>query len=220
MDGITLTQKRYALKILEEAGMESCNSTQTPMEVGLQLSKAEGEKEIDANSPRESHGAAMKHCLRYLRGTTTLGLVFEYSASNIPRLIGYSDSSHNVDLDDGKSTTGMYSILVKVQSPGVRRSKTMWHCHFVKLSLWRILKQQGRIQSFMAEVNIFIEDITSLENVLKMNKLKCNMFPETEQRADILIKALGKIKFKEKRDLIGVQDLEFDDFKFKEERVD
>lgn len=47
--------------------------------------------------PKVSHGAAMKHCLRYVQGTTSYGL--------IPKLIGYSDSSHNVDLDDGKNTT-------------------------------------------------------------------------------------------------------------------
>ncbi|CAA7034524.1 unnamed protein product [Microthlaspi erraticum] len=43
---------------------------------------------------------------RYLKGTTTLGLTFERSSTRVPRLIGYSDSSHKVDPDDGKSTTG------------------------------------------------------------------------------------------------------------------
>ncbi|KAL1215285.1 Retrovirus-related Pol polyprotein from transposon TNT 1-94 [Cardamine amara subsp. amara] len=57
-------------------------------------------------SPKESHGTAMKHCLRYLQGTTCLGLMFERATSKLPKLICYSDSSHNVDLDDGKSTTG------------------------------------------------------------------------------------------------------------------
>lgn len=30
--GITLNQKRYALKILEESGMRNCNMSHTPME--------------------------------------------------------------------------------------------------------------------------------------------------------------------------------------------
>ena len=46
----------------------------------------------------------MKQCLRYLRGTTNYGLAFENARTT--RLVGYSDSSHNVDQDDGKSTTG------------------------------------------------------------------------------------------------------------------
>ena len=38
-----------------------------------------------------------------------------------------------------------------------------------------------------------------------------------EQRADILTKALGRIKFKEMRELVGVQDIV--NFKFKGENV-
>lgn len=55
--------------------------------------------------PKVSHGAAMKHCLRYVQGTTSYGLIFKRATQEIPKLIGYSDSSHNVDLDDGKNTT-------------------------------------------------------------------------------------------------------------------
>ena len=55
-------------------------------------------------SPRESHGGAIKHILRYLRGTVGYGIKYERMGQN--QLIGYSDSSHNVDPDDGRSTTG------------------------------------------------------------------------------------------------------------------
>lgn len=41
---ITLNQRRYALRILEEAGMKNCNLCHTPMEAGLKMSKAEHEK--------------------------------------------------------------------------------------------------------------------------------------------------------------------------------
>ena len=40
------------------------------------------------------------------------------------------------------------------------------------------------------------------------------------QKADILTKALGRIKFKEMRDLIGVQDVKDGEFKLKGENVD
>lgn len=43
---------------------------------------------------------------------------------------------------------------------------------------------------------------------------------EIEQKADILTKALGRIKFKEMRDFIGLQDVRNDDVKFKEENID
>lgn len=57
-------------------------------------------------TPRESHGAAMKQCLRYLQGTTSYGITFHRSNSAPMKTIGYSDSSHNIDPNDGRSTTG------------------------------------------------------------------------------------------------------------------
>ena len=135
-EGIVLNQAQYALKILEDAGMTNCNPTHTPMDISLKASKSENEKEVDATiyrknvgclryllhtrpdlsycvgvlsrymqSPRESHAIAMKQCLRYLKGTTTLGLVYNRCVAS-PKLVGYSDSSHNVDPDDGRSTMG------------------------------------------------------------------------------------------------------------------
>ncbi|GJT94907.1 hypothetical protein Tco_1090425 [Tanacetum coccineum] len=55
-------------------------------------------------SPRKSHACAIKQILRYLKGTTSFGI--KYNRSNDMKLVGYSDSSHNVDIDDGRSTTG------------------------------------------------------------------------------------------------------------------
>ncbi|GKA47578.1 uncharacterized mitochondrial protein-like protein [Tanacetum coccineum] len=118
-----------------EAGMEDCNATSYPMEKDLKLSKAEDEPEVEATqyqkvvgclryllhtrpyltysvgvvsrymqSLRESHARAIKQILRYLKGTTSFGI--KYNRSNDMKLVGYSDSSHNVDIDDGRSTTG------------------------------------------------------------------------------------------------------------------
>ena len=134
-DEIILKQERYAKKILEKAGMNECKSILVPMISGLELSKALDEKSIDGQQyrrsigclryllhtrpdlsysvgvlsrymqdPRESHGAALKQVMRYLQGTTGYGLVFKKSDKT--GLVGYSDASHSVDADDGKSTGG------------------------------------------------------------------------------------------------------------------
>ncbi|KAL1191901.1 Retrovirus-related Pol polyprotein from transposon RE1 [Cardamine amara subsp. amara] len=133
--GIVLKQERYASKILGETGMEECHAVHIPMDSGLKLSKAQKEMSIDEKEyrrnigclryllhtcpdlsyvvgvlsrymqePKESHGAALKQVLRYLRGTLSHGLTF--NRVNKDGLVGYSVSSHNVDVDDGKSTTG------------------------------------------------------------------------------------------------------------------
>ena len=132
---ITLNQRRYANKILSEAGMAECNATRTPMEFGLKVPKSAEEVSIDEkdfrrkigclryllrtrpdlpfsvgllsrymHDPKTSHGAALKHVLRYLKGTTSLGLVYKQGSAT--SLEGFSDSSHNIDEDDGRVTTG------------------------------------------------------------------------------------------------------------------
>lgn len=55
-------------------------------------------------APKRSHEAALKQILRCLQGTQPYGL--EFVRSNETRVVGYSDSSHNVDEDDGRSTIG------------------------------------------------------------------------------------------------------------------
>lgn len=114
--------------------MQDCNAVHTPMEAGLVLSSAEDEKSVDEkefrrnigclryllhmhpdlaysvgllsrymHKPKTSHAAALKQILRYLKGTVAHGLTFTQGSKM--ELIGYSDSSHNIDEDDGRSTT-------------------------------------------------------------------------------------------------------------------
>ncbi|KAJ9565985.1 hypothetical protein OSB04_001951 [Centaurea solstitialis] len=134
-DCVKVKQECFAKKILKVAGMQDCNPTQCPIEPGLKLTKAADEPEVEAThyrklvgclrylvhtrpdlaysvgvvsrymqSPRESHARAIKQILRYLRGTTSFGI--KYERCKDLKLLGYSDSSHNVDIDDGRSTTG------------------------------------------------------------------------------------------------------------------
>ncbi|XP_056862395.1 secreted RxLR effector protein 161-like [Raphanus sativus] len=102
---ILLKQDRYAMKIFEETGMSECNLSHTPMEQNVKLSKY-------MQDPKESHGAALKQVLRYLCGTISYGLT--YTRTRSVELVGYSDSSHNVGEDDGKSTGGHMFYLDKI----------------------------------------------------------------------------------------------------------
>ncbi|XP_019085257.1 PREDICTED: uncharacterized protein LOC109126298 [Camelina sativa] len=134
-DGIEIKQEAYARRILREVGLEGYNSTKIAMEFGLTVSKAEKEEKIDPTSykrnvgclryllhtrpdlvflvgvtsrymqsPRHSHGVIMKQILRYLSGTVSYGL--KYGRGGSKKIHGFSDSSLNIDPDDGRSTTG------------------------------------------------------------------------------------------------------------------
>lgn len=133
-DGIILTQKGYAEKILKVSGMEECNSSQYPMEPKLHLTKDEKGEPVNATmykrlvgslrylvhtrpdlnysvgvvskfmqNPKQSHHAAIKHILRYVKGTTQYGL--KYQRGGDGRLVGYTDSSYNSDREDRRGTT-------------------------------------------------------------------------------------------------------------------
>ncbi|KAJ0491190.1 putative RNA-directed DNA polymerase [Helianthus annuus] len=70
----------------------------------LDLSYSVGLVSRFMQSPKESHLAAVKQILRYLKGTTSYGL--KYKRGGDGRLVGYSDSSHGTDREDCRSTTG------------------------------------------------------------------------------------------------------------------
>ena len=62
-------------------------------------------------SPTEAHLTAAKRILRYLKGTSDLGL--KYTMSDNGTLVGYVDADWAGDFDDGRSTSGNLFMLAK-----------------------------------------------------------------------------------------------------------
>ena len=58
-----------------------------------------------------------------------------------------------------------------------------------------------------------------IRECVEKEQVEVEHVPGSEQKADILTKSLGRIKFKEMRKLIGVQDVSEDDIKLKRENV-
>ncbi|KAG6394865.1 hypothetical protein SASPL_145455 [Salvia splendens] len=112
--------------------MESCNPVNTPVEIGQELRKHDGEAEVDPTylslryltctrhdilygvglisrymeTSSQSHLNAAKRILHYIKGTLNEGIL--YPSNQEVKLIGYSDSGWGRDLDEQKSTTGYY----------------------------------------------------------------------------------------------------------------
>ena len=280
---ITLCQKSYALKILEEAGLKDCNMVHTPMESGLKLAKSEKERSIDATSyrrnvgclryllhtrpdlsycvgvlskymqdPKESHGIAMKQCLRYLKGTIACGMMFKHSLTKPSRLVGYSDSSHNIDPDDGRSTTG--HIFYLGESPIAwcsqkQETVALSSCEAEFMAGTEAARQAIWLTELLVEIKgsarekvvIRIDSQSAIaltrnpvfhgrskhihtryhfiRECVENGVIEVEHVPGSQPKADILTKALGRIKFKEMRDLIGVKDLSDEEFKLKGEIV-
>ena len=278
-EGITLVQDRYACKILEETGMSTCNLVHTPMDINVKLSKATQETAINERDyrrsigclryllhtrpdlsysvgvlsrymqkPKEVHGAALKQVLRYLRGTTSLGLHFKRSTRR--ELIGYSDASHNVDDDDGKSTTGHVFYLDEAPVTWCSQKQeivALSSCEAEFMAATEAAKQAIWLQELFSEmvgeacvkITIRVDNKSAIaltknpvfhgrskhihrrfhfiRECVENEQVEVEHVPGNEQRADILTKSLGRIKFKEMRSLIGIEDVS--EFKLKGENV-
>ncbi|GJW39160.1 ribonuclease H-like domain-containing protein [Tanacetum coccineum] len=137
--GIFLSQTKYVTEILEQAQMLNCNPCRTPIDTekklgpeGLpvtdptlyhslagslqyftftrpDLSYAVQQLCLYMRDPREPHLNAMKRVLRYLRGTTDLGL--QLFRSTTSQLIAYSDTDWAGCPATRRSTSGYYVFL-------------------------------------------------------------------------------------------------------------
>jgi hypothetical protein len=58
-------------------------------------------------APTTEHMNAVKHILRYIKGTTNFGCVYSRDERGDVKLHGYSDSDHGGSIDDRKSTSGV-----------------------------------------------------------------------------------------------------------------
>lgn len=76
------------------------------------IAAAVGKVAQHVNSPSQELWTAIKRILRYLRGTTSLGICFSGSnSSDPPQLISYADSTWADDKTNRKSTTGYVHML-------------------------------------------------------------------------------------------------------------
>lgn len=192
----------------------------------------------------------MKQCLRYLQGNTTYGITFQHTNSKPMRLIVYSDSSHNVDEDDGRSTTGhMFYVGNSPITWCSQKQETvaLSSCEAEFMAGTKAARQAIWLQDLLVEIMgdsgekvvIKIDNQSAIaltrnpvfhgrskhihtryhfiRECVEKGLIEVQHVPGQEQKAYILTKALGRIKFKEMRDLIGVQDVVGEDFKLKGE---
>ncbi|KAK8951746.1 hypothetical protein KSP39_PZI003779 [Platanthera zijinensis] len=76
------------------------------------------------HKPTRSHLSAVNRILRYLKGTTDLGLLYKHDDSS--ELHGYADSDWGSNLDDRKSTSGYIFMLgSKSIAWGVRKQPSV-----------------------------------------------------------------------------------------------
>ncbi|KAD7478926.1 hypothetical protein E3N88_02062 [Mikania micrantha] len=240
--GIVLKQSSYARKLLDMTQMQDCNPCRYPMEPKMKLTREENGPGVDETnrfmaSPKEIHRKAVKHILRYVKGTVDHGIK-SYKGGG-KELLGYSDSSFATDQYDGKGTTGLVFFFgggpiawasTKQQTvalssceaefmaatatacqaiwlQNVLKELTGWETKKVKLkvdnkSAIELMKNpvfHGRSKHIDTRYHFIRECI---EKELIVVEHVCG----EDQVADILTKALPKLKFEEMKGKLGVKD--------------
>ncbi|GJW56707.1 ribonuclease H-like domain-containing protein [Tanacetum coccineum] len=88
--GLFLSQKKYAIEILDSAHMDNCNPSRTPIDTESKLGSDVQQVCLHMYDPREPHLSALKRILRYVRGTLDFRL--QLFSSSTTYLVAYSDA--------------------------------------------------------------------------------------------------------------------------------
>ncbi|KAC9923458.1 hypothetical protein E3N88_45065 [Mikania micrantha] len=190
-------------------------------------------------NPKQVHVQALKQILRYVKGTTKVGLFYHRGGSNI--LHGYSDSSYSADKDDGKSTTGMvffYGTRPIAWNSQKQATVTLSSCEAEFMAASTAACQAIWLRGLLAEitgreeaqVEIKVDNKSAIALIrnpvfqgrskhidtryhfiresVEKEQIRIEYVSGDEQKADILTKALPRIKFEEMKIKLGLKDLE------------
>lgn len=140
-DYIKMSQQKYVYKVLEKFEMTNCKPRSTPSEQKPDFDSGDSfdsRKYREAvgsliyamtctrpdicwvvtklsqylSDPNTKHWIAVKHVLRYLKGTIDFGLSYKKDEDGLA-LVGYSDADWASSIDDRRSTTGYCFSLTK-----------------------------------------------------------------------------------------------------------
>ncbi|CAH9074982.1 unnamed protein product [Cuscuta epithymum] len=268
---ITLKQSAYARRVLQQFGMEDCNSSKCPMEARQQLGIDVGGVHVDPTEyrslignlrylthtrpdisyavgiisrymekPTTVHQVAAKRILRYVKGTINYGIQYE-RGQGVEELVGFTDSDLASDVDDRKSTGGMAFYLngnlITWQSQK-QQTVALSSCEAEYMAATLASCQALWLRNLLSEltgrkpkpVTLYIDNKSAIALIknpvfhkrskhidtrfhfirecVEKGQMVVEFISTKEQRADILTKALARIRFAEMRDLLGVKNLE------------
>nr|GEY45225.1 hypothetical protein [Tanacetum cinerariifolium] len=107
--GLFLSQKQYTIELLAHVHITNCNPSRTPVDTDSKLGPEVQQICLYMHDPCEPHLAALKHILRYIRGTLDFG--FHLYSSTTISLVGYTDADWAGCPSTRRSTSGGDNLL-------------------------------------------------------------------------------------------------------------
>ncbi|XP_074351843.1 secreted RxLR effector protein 161-like [Apium graveolens] len=162
--------------------------------------------------PTNLHLDAVKHICRYVKGILHYGLVYSKEHGNYI-LSRFFDSNLAGNMDDRKSTGEMAFYLDENLINWVsqkQRCVALSSCEAEFMAATAAACQVSGLQRILSHIMDIKSGLVTLyiDNCSAVDLAKNPMFHgRSEQRADILTKALAAAKFEKMRMLLGVQEL-------------
>jgi hypothetical protein len=189
-------------------------------------------------SPMTEHMAAVKHILRYVKGTTSMGCCYKKMPDENRNLVGFSDSDLAGDLDDRKSTTGVIYFLGSNPvswSSNKQRVVALSSCEAEYIAaasaacqgVWLETLRTDLSDKQSQKIKLKVDNKSAISlcknpvfhdrskhidtrfhfirERVEEGRVEVEHIGMNDQIADILTKPLGRMKFLELRERIGVQ---------------
>nr|GEX52711.1 ribonuclease H-like domain-containing protein [Tanacetum cinerariifolium] len=202
-----LSQKKYVVKILEQASMVYCNPSRTPVDTESKLDDTGDVVFLHMHDPRKPHFSALKRILHYVRGTLDYGLqlfsstaldFIAYSYAHQPTLSRSSaESEYRGVANAVAETCWLRNLLRELHTP--LSSATLVYCDnviVVYLSCNPVQHQRTK----HIEIDIyFVCDLVATGQVRVLH------VPFRYQFTDIFTKGLPSALFEEFRSSLSVQ---------------
>ncbi|XP_047318270.1 secreted RxLR effector protein 161-like [Impatiens glandulifera] len=158
-----------------------------------------------------THLKAIKRILRYIRGTSSLGLL--YSQTKEYKLIGYSNSDWCGDIDDRKSTSGYvfymgdttFTWLLKKQPIMTLSTCEQYEAIEIRVDNKSAIELARNLVHHERSKHIDVRFYFIREHVKESN-VQLSHVVSRDQVADIFTKALPTVLFENFKRMIGMKD--------------
>ncbi|GKC59556.1 ribonuclease H-like domain-containing protein [Tanacetum coccineum] len=199
--GMFLSQKKYAVEILERAHMVNCNPSRTPIDTESKLG-SDGDVVSDPTlyqSLAKPHFSALKRILRYIQDTLYYG--FQLFSSSTTYLVAYSDADCSGCPTTRRLTSG-YCIFLGVANA---IAETCWLHNLLRelhtlLSSATLVYCDNVCNPVQHQRTKHIEiDIHFVHDLIAARQVRVLHLPSRYQFADIFTKGLPLALFEEFR---------------------
>ncbi|KAJ9552465.1 hypothetical protein OSB04_016510 [Centaurea solstitialis] len=157
--------------------------------------------------PKEQHMKAIRHVLCYIKGTLKFGITYKKKGGC--KLHEYSDSTYGINTEESKGTTwiifylGNSSISWNYQKQPTVALSSCWKEERVTINKLAIALMKNPV--FHGRIKFIDIRYHFIRECVEKNLIEVEHVSGDLQRADILTKALVRIKFAEMRELLGVK---------------